>query len=86
MKKTLLALAFIMTLAYAVHLVSREAPGRSGGFESMAEGTPTFMAFDELLPIGSPAPGFSLKTPKGEEVSLASLRGKTVVLEFGART
>jgi peroxiredoxin len=34
-----------------------------------------------LLPIGSKAPGFTLQTPAGQSVSLASLRGKTVLLE-----
>jgi len=45
-----------------------------------------FSRFDEILPAGSPAPEFTLKAIGGEEVSLASLRGKVVVLEFGART
>jgi peroxiredoxin len=34
-----------------------------------------------LLPVGSKAPGFALETPAGQRVSLASLRGKTVLLE-----
>lgn len=38
----------------------------------------------ELLAVGSEAPGWNLKTPKGSEVSLASLRGKVVVLDFWA--
>jgi peroxiredoxin len=37
-----------------------------------------------LLPVGSKAPAFTLKTPEGESVSLASLRGKAVLLEFFA--
>jgi peroxiredoxin len=37
-----------------------------------------------LLPIGSPAPPFTLPTPTGDEVRLASLRGKAVLLEFFA--
>ncbi len=32
--------------------------------------------------IGKPAPSFSLKNTEGKEVSLASLKGKTVVLEW----
>ena len=38
----------------------------------------------DLLPAGSQAPGFTLKTSTGTPVSLASLRGKTVLLEFFA--
>lgn len=37
-----------------------------------------------LLPVGSRAPGFTLKTPTGETVSLADYRGKTVLVEFFA--
>jgi len=37
-----------------------------------------------LLAVGATAPGFTLKTPTGAPVSLASLRGKTVLLEFFA--
>ena len=37
-----------------------------------------------LLPVGTRAPGFTLKTPQGEKVSLAQYRGKTVLLEFFA--
>ena len=37
-----------------------------------------------LLPLGSQAPGFALRTPTSVPVSLASLRGKTVLLEFFA--
>jgi thiol-disulfide isomerase/thioredoxin len=38
----------------------------------------------DLLPIGSQAPGFTLKTPTGETVSLADYRGNTVLIEFFA--
>jgi peroxiredoxin len=37
-----------------------------------------------LLPVGSTAPAFRLRTPAGEPVSLASLRGKTLLLELFA--
>ena len=37
-----------------------------------------------LLPVGSIAPAFSLKTPTGAQVSLADYSGKTVLLEFFA--
>ena len=41
-------------------------------------------AAKDLLPVGSAAPRFTLRTPAGEAVSLASLRGKTVLLELFA--
>lgn len=37
-----------------------------------------------LLPTGSKAPAFTLKTPAGKEVSLASFRGKYVLIDFWA--
>jgi len=37
-----------------------------------------------LLPVGSRAPVFSLRTPEGGAISLRRLRGKTVLLEFFA--
>jgi peroxiredoxin len=37
-----------------------------------------------VLPVGSPAPDFSLWTPTGEQVRLSDFRGKTVLLEFFA--
>ncbi len=37
-----------------------------------------------LLPTGSAAPDFTLKTPQGKSVSLKSYRGKPVLLEFFA--
>ena len=37
-----------------------------------------------LLPVGSAAPAFTLRTPAGEPVSLKALRGKAVLLEFFA--
>lgn len=37
-----------------------------------------------LLPIGAQAPDWTLKTPAGESVSLAKLRGNVVVLDFWA--
>ena len=37
-----------------------------------------------MLKIGTSAPDFALKTPGGEKVSLAGLRGNVVVLDFWA--
>jgi len=37
-----------------------------------------------LLPVGSPAPHWTLQTPQGRSVSLESLRGKVVVMDFWA--
>src|SRR6185295_7440738 len=37
-----------------------------------------------LLPVGTTAPGFTLETPQGQRISLQSLRGKPVLLEFFA--
>jgi hypothetical protein len=34
------------------------------------------------VPVGKPAPAFSLKKPNGRTLSLASLRGKVVFLDF----
>lgn len=38
--------------------------------------------FSNPLPIGSPAPDFTAQDESGRTVSLASLRGKSVVLVF----
>jgi thioredoxin-dependent peroxiredoxin len=38
--------------------------------------------FSQPLPVGSPAPGFSLPDQDGTPVTLASLKGRNVVLVF----
>jgi thioredoxin-dependent peroxiredoxin len=38
--------------------------------------------FSDPLPVGAPAPDFSLPDDSGHEVRLSSLRGKSVVLVF----
>jgi peroxiredoxin len=39
---------------------------------------------EALLPLGAPAPAFTLRTPAGAAVSLRRLRGKVVLVEFCA--
>jgi peroxiredoxin len=39
---------------------------------------------EALLPLGAPAPGFTLRSTAGATVSLQRLRGKVVLLEFCA--
>ena len=39
---------------------------------------------DNLIPIGSEAPDFSQPTPEGRALSLSSLRGKVVLIDFWA--
>jgi len=38
--------------------------------------------FPDLLPVGTPAPDFSLLDERGREVKLSGLRGRSVVLIF----
>lgn len=39
---------------------------------------------DNLIPVGSPAPDFTQNTPEGKPLSLSSLRGKVVLIDFWA--
>lgn len=39
---------------------------------------------DQLLPVGSQAPDFALKTPENQTVRLSDLKGQVVVLDFWA--
>lgn len=39
--------------------------------------------FRQIARPGDPAPDFTLSTLEGEQVTLSSLRGKAVVIEFG---
>lgn len=39
---------------------------------------------DNLIPVGSEAPDFSQPTPEGKPLSLSSLRGKVVLIDFWA--
>jgi len=47
-------------------------------------GTGSNSTGQSFLPVGSLAPDWTLKTPDGKEVSLRSLRGKVVLLDFWA--
>jgi thiol-disulfide isomerase/thioredoxin len=54
------------------------------GYESRRLKAPPSRLATGLLPIGSQAPDWQLKTPDGKTVSLQGLRGKIVVLDFWA--
>jgi peroxiredoxin len=59
--------------------------GQSSGVGEL-EGKPASAArppiSGNLLPVGATAPAFSLRTPTGELVRLADLRGRAVLIEF----
>ncbi len=76
---------FILALA-GTELFSQGSVNRTGRDDGMPTNVGAFARFDDILAIGSPAPDFTLESDKGQSVSLSSLRGKVVVLEFGART
>jgi peroxiredoxin len=65
-----------------------EAVGfRPAATSGSVENEPAFVApppSSGLLPLGTQAPGFSLRTPAGTPFALASTRGKAVLLEFFA--
>jgi peroxiredoxin len=69
----------LLLAAEAVRFKSN-APSDAGRIETSPI-TTTPSAAANLLPVGSKAPDFTLRTPTGDKVSLASLRGKTVLLE-----
>jgi thiol-disulfide isomerase/thioredoxin len=56
---------------------------RPEGFGDMAASAPAQRG-QALLPLGSDAPDWSLKTPEGQEVTLKGLRGKIVLMDFWA--
>ena len=55
-----------------------------GQVESQPIAAGATVSASNLLAPGSTAPPFALRTPPGQRVSLASLRGKSVLLEFFA--
>ncbi len=86
MKRLLFITAVIALSIITIECSSKEKSKPPSTIVRMANEARNFMKFDDILPVGSPAPEFTLKTIEGEELSLSSLRGKVVVIEFGART
>jgi peroxiredoxin len=73
-------------LVLAAEAVGFRPPGHTSGVGQI-EDEPASAATPpsgDLLPVGAWAPRFTLRTPTGAPVSLASLRGKAVLLEFFA--
>jgi thiol-disulfide isomerase/thioredoxin len=69
--------------AEAVGFEPRLEPG-AGSVEGKPLGLPLPRSASGLLRVGALAPPFGLRTPTGKRVSLASLRGAPVLLEFFA--
>lgn len=87
MKRNLIvAVIFFTVVGFSALLFSEQEEKRirEGAFAGPMVGP--FGEFADKMPIGSPAPEFTLKDLDGREVSLSSLRGKVAVLLFGART
>jgi len=63
------------------HTVTEPGVGQIEDDPASAAGGPSN---PDLLKAGTQAPAFTLKTPQGDSVSLASLSGKAVLLEFFA--
>jgi peroxiredoxin len=55
-----------------------------GIVETLPADTTLLAPSRSLLPVGAPAPDFTLSTPQGSTVRLSDYRGKTVLLEFFA--
>jgi peroxiredoxin len=53
-----------------------------GKIEDMPVNEATPEEYPDLLPVGSVAPDFALKTPTGEQIRFSDYRGRTVLLEF----
>ena len=69
-----------------VNLEDREAPAKFAGYlkDLETEGNANALAEIKAKLLEEEAFDFSLKNLKGEEISLASLKGKTVILDFWA--
>ncbi len=75
--------ASLLRAAEAVGFEPASEPG-VGQVESEPIGPGATVSASNLLAPGSTAPPFSLRTPPGQRLTLASLRGKAVLLEFFA--
>jgi peroxiredoxin len=73
----------LLRAAAAVGFKPTSEPG-AGGVEAKPLPSPLPASAANALPPGTTAPAFDLRTPTGQRVSLASLRGKTVLLELFA--
>jgi peroxiredoxin len=67
--------------AVGFHPTTEPGVGEMEGKPASAAGAPSN---PNLLAVGSAAPAFTLKTPQRQNVSLASYRGKALLLEFFA--
>jgi peroxiredoxin len=63
------------------HPTTEPGVGEIEGKPASAAGAPSN---PDLLAVGTATPDFTLKTPQGQKVSLASYRGRAVLLEFFA--
>jgi len=75
--------AWLVAAARRVHFHTSTEPG-VGEIESKPASAAKPASSTDLLPVGSAAPGFTLRTPEGATVSLGSYRGRAVLLEFFA--
>ena len=75
--------ASLVSAAQAVGFAPRVEPG-VGQVEDKPASAGQPPSGTTLLPIGATAPAFNLKTPLGDSVSLASFKGKAVLVEFFA--
>jgi len=75
--------AALVSAAAAVgfHPTTEPGVGQIEGQPASAAGAPSNTG---LLAVGTVAPSFTLETPQGQKVSLASYRGRAVLLEFFA--
>lgn len=71
----------LVAAAEAVGFKPSIGPGM-GKIENLPASSAPATTSTNLLPIGSSAPNFRLQTATGVEVSLASLRGKAVLIDF----
>jgi peroxiredoxin len=75
--------ASLVKAADAVNFSPNTEPG-VGTIEGKPASAANAPSNPNLLPVGSIAPSFTLKTPQGEKVSLSDFRGKATLLEFFA--